>query len=74
MEEIDKESFLHFKATVKETEDYYTKFKPMVENWTMIWERLEIVFDNNMRQHMDAAASQMLLDWAKVTSSIKDEM
>ncbi len=74
LEEIDNNSFMHFKAMVKETKDYYTKFKPLVENWNTQWRKLENSFDMNMRRYMDVVASQMLLDWSKVVVSIKDEM
>jgi SanA protein len=71
---IDKESFLHFKTTIKETKEYQSRFKPLVENWTSQWRMLENSFDSNKKLHMEAAASQLLLDWSKVVSSIKDEM
>jgi adenosyl cobinamide kinase/adenosyl cobinamide phosphate guanylyltransferase len=74
LKKIDKESFLHYKTTIKETKEYQSRFKPLVENWTSQWRMLENSFDSNKKLHMEAAASQLLLEWSKVVSSIKDEM
>ena len=75
LRETDKESYLQFMKTAREAEDYKNKLKPQIKNWINLWKRLdEKLTTSDKRHHVELIVSNMLMEWAKISYSIKDEM